>query len=145
MDPLNPWKLSDSTATIDDLKALMSGFVKDRSWESFHSPKNLSMSIAIEAAELMEHFQWTNPVSQTLPISSDSPIAQELSDVLAYSLALANVLGIDLSRALESKMKRNEIKYPIGAEFVPTGIAELKSLEPGITRIEIYFQALNSC
>ncbi len=124
MDPLNPGKLSDSTATIDDLKALVSGFVKDRSWEPFHSPKNLSMSIAIEAAELMEHFQWSNSFSQTLLITHDSAIAQELSDVLAYTLALANVLGIDVSRALESKMKRNELKYPIGAEYAPKGIAE---------------------
>ena len=130
MDPLNPGKLSDSTATIDDLKALVSGFVKDRSWESFHSPKNLSMSIAIEAAELMEHFQWTNPLSPTLSTSNDSEIAQELSDVLAYSLALANALGIDLSRALESKMKRNGLKYPIGAEYAPKGIAEPQTLAP---------------
>ena len=125
MDSLNPRKISDSTATIDELKALVSGFVKERSWESFHSAKNLSMSIAIEAAELMEHFQWTNPISPTLSISIDSPIAQELSDVLAYSLALANVLGIDLSQALESKMKRNELKYPVGTQFVPKGIGEL--------------------
>lgn len=123
MDPRNPAKLSDSTSTIDDLKALVSNFVKDRSWESFHSPKNLSMSIAIEAAELMEHFQWSNPFPKTLSISNDSAIAQELSDVLAYTLALANVLGIDVSRALESKMKRNELKYPIGAEYVPKGMA----------------------
>ncbi len=123
MDPSIAGKLSDSTATIDELKALVNQFVTDRSWESFHSPKNLSMSIAIEAAELMEHFQWTNPNSPTHSLANDSPIAQELSDVLAYSLALANTLGIDLSRALESKMKRNELKYPIGAEYVPKGIS----------------------
>ena len=122
MDSSIPGKLSDSTATIDELKALVNQFVTDRSWESFHSPKNLSMSIAIEAAELMEHFQWANPNSPTLSLANDSPIAQELSDVLAYSLALANTLGIDLSRALESKMKRNELKYPVGADYVPKGI-----------------------
>jgi len=123
MDQSIPGKLSDSISTIDELKALVNQFVTDRSWESFHSPKNLSMSIAIEAAELMEHFQWTNPNPPTLSISIDSAIAQELSDVLAYSLALANTLGIDLSRALESKMKRNELKYPIGTEYVPKGIS----------------------
>ncbi len=123
MHPSIPLKLSDSTSTIDELKALVNQFVTDRSWESFHSPKNLSMSIAIEAAELMEHFQWTNPNSPTLSMSIDSAIAQELSDVLAYSLALANTLGIDLSRALEFKMKRNELKYPVGADYVPKGIS----------------------
>ena len=115
--------LTDSTATIDQLKALVHRFVQERSWESFHSPKNLSMSIAIEAAELMEHFQWTNQSPSSIPLAHDSPIAQELSDVIAYSLALATVLGIDLSRALESKMERNKLKYPVGAEYAPKGIS----------------------
>ena len=89
-----PSKLFDSTATIDELKALVNRFVEERSWKSFHSPKNLAMSISIEAAELMEHFQWTNPDASSGPLSHDSPVAQELSDVLAYSFALASVLGI---------------------------------------------------
>ena len=119
-----PSKLFDSTATMDELKALVDLFVEERSWKSFHSPKNLAMSISIEAAELMEHFQWTNPDSASSPLDHDSPIAQELSDVLAYSLALANVLGIDLSRALESKMERNRQKYPVGVQFLPKGISD---------------------
>ena len=123
MDPSVSGNLTDSTATIDQLKALVHRFVKERSWEPFHSPKNLSMSIAIEAAELMEHFQWTNYSPPAIPISHDSPIAQELSDVIAYSLALANVLGVDLSKALESKMERNKLKYPVGAEYSPKGIS----------------------
>ncbi len=123
MDRSIPGNLSDSTATIDQLKALVHRFVQERSWESFHSPKNLSMSIAIEAAELMEHFQWTNQSAPDVPMAHDSPIAQELSDVVAYSLALANVLGVDLSQALESKMERNKLKYPVGAEYTPKGIS----------------------
>ena len=117
-----PSKLFDSTATIEDLKAIVNHFVEERSWKSFHSPKNLAMSISIEAAELMEHFQWSHSDSTSSPVDHDSPIAQELSDVLAYSLALANVLGIDLSRALESKMERNRQKYPVGVPFLPKGI-----------------------
>ena len=125
MDPTILAKLSDSTATVDQLKALVHQFVKERDWGSFHSPKNLSMSIAIEAAELMEHFQWTNPDTPALPMPHDAPIAQELSDVIAYSLAMANALGIDVSRALESKMEQNRSKYPVGAKYEPKGIARL--------------------
>jgi len=121
-----PQKLTDANATIDQLKSLVRRFVEERSWESFHSPKNLAMSIAIEAAELMEHFQWTNPESPVIALAHDSPIAQEISDVIAYTLALANVLGIDLSRALESKMEMNCLKYPIGAEYLPRGVSGQK-------------------
>ena len=122
MDPIIPQKLTDSNATIDQLKGLVRSFVDDRSWGAFHSPKNLAMSIAIEAAELMEHFQWTDPNSPSIPLAHDSPVAQEISDVIAYSLALANVLGVDLSRALQSKMERNCLKYPVGAEYQPKSL-----------------------
>ena len=118
-----PQKLTDANATIDQLKALVKRFVEERTWESFHSPKNLAMSISNEAAELMEHFQWTNPDSPVIPLAHDSPIAQEISDVIAYTLALANVLGIDLSTALEFKMGMNCLKYPVGAEYRPKGIS----------------------
>lgn len=79
------------------------------------------MSIAIESAELMEHFQWTNPEQPLGPIGDESPVAQEIADVFAYTLRLAEVLGVDLSQALERKMKLNRIKYPIGLDFVPKG------------------------
>ncbi len=123
MDSSNPKKLVDATATILELKAMVNQFVQERSWGTFHSPKNLAMSIAIEAAELMEHFQWVNPVAPPNSTSHDSPVAQELADVMAYSLALANVLNIDISRALEFKMELNKAKYPIGADFIPKGIS----------------------
>ena len=123
MDPRNPKKLLDATATIDELKAMVDRFVQERSWNAFHLPKNLAMSVAIEAAELMEHFQWNNPETPTEPLSHDSAVAQELSDVIAYSLALANVLGIDVSQAMEFKMERNKLKYPVGKEYIPKGIS----------------------
>jgi dCTP diphosphatase len=118
---------ADTFTTIDDLKQIMNQFVAERSWEKFHLPKNLAMSIAIESAELMEHFQWSHPAPPSEPIGDDSPIAQEIADVLAYTLRLAQILGVDLSRALTLKMARNREKYPIGLEFVPKSIS-LKSV-----------------
>ena len=112
---------SDANVTIAQLKAVMNEFVQERSWEKFHLPKNLAMSIAIESAELMEHFQWTNPEQPLSPIGDESPVAQEIADVFAYTLRLAHVLGVDLSQALERKMELTRIKYPIGLEFVPKG------------------------
>jgi NTP pyrophosphatase (non-canonical NTP hydrolase) len=90
--------------------------VADRQWQVFHTPKNLATSICIEAAELAEHFQWLTAeqsLTATKDLANDHPIAQELADVLAYVLAMANSTGIDLSEALRSKMKQNAWKYPI--------------------------------
>ena len=118
----NPENLTDATATIAQLKQLMNRFVEERDWQRFHTPKNLAMSIAIETAELMEHFQWTNPDCPMKPIGNESPVAQELADLFAYTLRLAEVLGVDLSNALESKMVLNRIKYPIGMNYQPKDI-----------------------
>jgi dCTP diphosphatase len=134
VDSLKTEQLHDSTATISLIKLIVERFVQERGWESFHSPKSLSMSIAIEAAELMEHFQWTNPDPPDAGLDFDSPVAQELADVLAYTLALANVLKIDLSQALESKMASNRLKYPVGAAYEPKSLGtpdnEPKSKKP---------------
>ena len=109
---------ADNQTTIGELREAIAGFVEERSWESFHTPKNLAMSIAIEAAELMELFQWhsgadaPNPSS---PQASDSEVADELADVLIYCFALANRMDIDLSMALRGKMERNADRYPVGS------------------------------
>lgn len=123
MDSHKLENLTDATATIAQLKQLVNAFVAERDWEKFHSPKNLAMSIAIETAELMEHFQWTNPVAPEKPLENSSAVAQEIADVFAYTLRLVEVLGLDLSAALESKMKQNRLKYPVGIEYVPRDIA----------------------
>lgn len=107
--------MSDTTTTIADLKELMADFVAERDWRQFHAPKNLSMSLAIEAAELMEHFQWIS--SEESRRVGDNPsvlaeVSDELADVLCYALAMTNELGIDLSTAIRSKMAKNELKYP---------------------------------
>ena len=107
--------MSDRTTNLHELRELVREFVKARDWERFHSPKNLSMSLAIEAAELMEHFQWLT-IDQSRDTTSDpqrrNDIAEEMSDVFCYLLALANELDIDLSDAMRDKMIKNNAKYP---------------------------------
>jgi len=107
---------NDSETTIDQLKEVVETFASARDWGMFHTPKNLVMSLAIETAELMEHFQWLTP-EQSLAVKDDperlTEIEEEAADVLSYLLALANRLDIDLSKALERKMKLNEAKYPV--------------------------------
>jgi NTP pyrophosphatase (non-canonical NTP hydrolase) len=110
---------TDRATTVAELRELVRAFVDERDWQQFHSPKNLSMSLAIEAAELMEHFQWLT-VAESRAVADDdrrrSDVAEELADVVSYALALANALRIDLSTALRDKMRKNAVKYP-AAEF----------------------------
>ena len=107
--------MNDSTATVADLQTLVQDFVSERNWEPFHDAKNLSTAIAIEAAELMEHFQWLR--SDQLDSVVNDPqamdgIRDEVADVAAYLLSFVSAMKIDLSSALENKMKRNAVKYP---------------------------------
>ncbi|SHI52375.1 NTP pyrophosphatase, house-cleaning of non-canonical NTPs [Malonomonas rubra DSM 5091] len=105
--------MNDQHATLHDLRERMASFVRERDWEQFHSPKNLSMSIAIEAAELMEHFQWlTTEQSEHLDPAALQEIGEELADIVLYSLSLANHLQIDLAETVLAKMAKNERKYP---------------------------------
>jgi NTP pyrophosphatase (non-canonical NTP hydrolase) len=84
-------------------------FNSDRDWQQFHTPKNLAASIAIEAAELLAHFQWTDePSSDQLP-----RLVEELADVLIYCLSMANVLEVDLSQTVRQKLAHNNLKYPV--------------------------------
>jgi NTP pyrophosphatase (non-canonical NTP hydrolase) len=107
--------LSDSSITVAELRTRVRDFVAARDWTQFHSPKNLSMSLAIEAAELMEHFQWISTEESRLVREDPQRLAEvgeELADVLCYALALANALDLDLSAAVIAKMAKNEAKYP---------------------------------
>jgi NTP pyrophosphatase (non-canonical NTP hydrolase) len=107
--------MNDATTTLAQLRAAMRQFVDERDWGQFHAPKNLSMSLAIEAAELMEHFQWIS-VEESRRAADDpakrTAIGEELADVIAYTLALANELNIDLAAAFADKMVKNARKYP---------------------------------
>jgi NTP pyrophosphatase (non-canonical NTP hydrolase) len=106
----------DRSTTVSELREIVQRFVDERDWQQFHAPKNLSMSLAIEAAELMEHFQWIS-VESSRSIGTDPDqfmgVQEELADVLCYVLALANELDIDLAQALQRKMVLNAKKYPI--------------------------------
>ena len=108
--------MSDQTTCLIELRRQMRQFVDERQWQQFHSPKSLAMSVAIEAAELMEHFQWLT-IEQSQQVASDprrlEGVREEIADVLCYVLALANVMDIDLTTAFESKMVKNAEKYPV--------------------------------
>jgi NTP pyrophosphatase (non-canonical NTP hydrolase) len=105
----------DSTTTVAELIKLVNDFVAERAWQPYHDAKNLSASIAIEAAELMEHFQWLRS-DQLDSVGEDAQamaaIREELADIAAYLLSFANKMGIDVSSALEEKMRKNAVKYP---------------------------------
>jgi len=88
-------------------------FAQARDWEQFHSPKNLSMALIVEAAELVEHFQWlTEPQSTSLPADKLQQVAYELADIFIYTLRLADRLHVDLPATVQRKIELNEKKYP---------------------------------
>jgi len=99
---------------LQQLNAEVSHFVEERDWNQFHSPKNLSMALIVEAAELVEHFQWLQPEqSDTLTESKLAEVAEELSDILIYTVRLADRLGVDLELAALDKLAKNRRKYPV--------------------------------
>jgi len=106
--------VNDDQTSVAQLKRMMADFVAERRWQPFHDAKNLSMAIAIEAGELMEHFQWlrSDQLEQVVSSGELDEIGDELADVMCFVLSLANVLGIDLSSAIERKMVKNATKYP---------------------------------
>jgi dCTP diphosphatase len=88
-------------------------FAAERDWDRFHSPKNLSMALAAEAGELLEHFQWlTEEQSAALDPEKLAQVRHELADVLIYLLRLADKLGVDLLEAADEKIELNALKYP---------------------------------
>jgi dCTP diphosphatase len=108
--------LSDTQTTLSELKSRVLAFVRERDWEQFHSPKNLSMALAAETGELMEHFLWaTNEQSQAIARdpAKRAKIADELADVVIYAIEFANMTGLDISAAIEAKMVANAKKYPV--------------------------------
>jgi NTP pyrophosphatase (non-canonical NTP hydrolase) len=107
--------MADANTSLDDLKALVRQFVEERDWQPFHSPKNLAMGVAVEAAELMECFLWVD-LPGSYQVTQDAKrreaVADEMADIFCYLLNLSNVTGIDLSEALQTKMVKNAQKYP---------------------------------
>jgi dCTP diphosphatase len=107
----------DETTSVQAIRELVEQFVADRNWHLFHNPKNLAMSLGIETGELMEHFQWLT-LDEAAEVKNDPAkkhaAGEELADCLAYILAIANAMEIDLSSTLAAKMIRNVEKYPAG-------------------------------
>ena len=99
---------------LDDLKNRVINFRDARDWKQFHNPKDLSLSLILEVAELIEHFQWKSPAEIERHIESNKgEIADEMADVLYYLLVLSNDLEIDLADAMKRKIEKNEAKYPV--------------------------------
>jgi dCTP diphosphatase len=98
---------------MERLKQELREFVAERHWEQFHSPKNLAMALAVEAAELMEPFQWlTEEQSRSLSQEKRAAVQDELADVLIYLVRLADQLDINLEDAARAKLEKNRQKYP---------------------------------
>jgi len=103
--------MSDSLA---ELRKRIDQFVEERDWAQFHTPKNLAMAMIVEAAELVEQFQWDTPEeSQQLSSEKREAVSHELADTFVYLLRLAEVLEIDLIKAANAKIDLNAKKYPV--------------------------------
>lgn len=105
---------------LHQLQQRLRQFASERDWEQFHSPKNLSMALLVEAAELLEYFQWlTEPESASLESNQREEVAAEIADIQIYLAMLASKLGIDIDTAVSAKIESNAIKYPAsGASLI---------------------------
>lgn len=108
--------MTDAETTVAELRGRVLAFVQERDWEQFHSPKNLSMALAAESGELMEHFLWAES-KDSLAVARDPKkrpkIEDEIADVVIYALEFANICGIDLAAAIAAKLGKNAVKYPV--------------------------------
>ena len=108
--PLNNINMSDIQKLTEKIKK----FRDDRDWKQFHNPKDVALSLVLEATEVLEHFQWKSPKEIEEYIKTNKgDIAEELADVLHWVLLMSHDLGIDIGPALEKKLKKNEAKYPV--------------------------------
>jgi len=107
--------MTDQLIETANLETVLADFARRRNWERFHSPKNLTMALTGEVGELAEIFQWmTEEESRQVMNSSETAAAaeDELADVMIYIVRLASVLGVDLNRAVTSKLAKNELRFP---------------------------------
>ncbi len=106
--------MNDNNTNLQAIKQIVSQFVTERDWNQFHTPKNLSVDISVEAAELMEQFLWAKDAELMEVLEKNrEAIEEEVSDVLLALCAFANACNIDIAAAFERKMKKNRAKYPI--------------------------------
>jgi len=102
------------TTELEDLKLRLREFAKERDWDQFHSPKNFSMALIVECAELVEHFQWlTDEQSKSLPAETLEEVRLEMADIFLYLIRLADKLDVDLMDAANRKIELNALKYPV--------------------------------
>lgn len=108
--------MNDVETRLQEIKDKVLAFADARDWQQFHSPKNLSMAISAEAAELMEHFLWQSADQSRSDVEDPqlrAKVEEELADIFIFAIQFANVTDIDLSAAIQSKMQRNAEKYPV--------------------------------
>jgi NTP pyrophosphatase (non-canonical NTP hydrolase) len=102
------------TDPFRDLRDSLRAFAAERDWDPFHSPRNLATALAVEAAELLEPFQWLDDAqARDLPPDTRAAVEEEMADVLLYLVRLADKLDVDLAQAARAKMARNAEKYPV--------------------------------
>lgn len=106
--------MSVTSDSLHQLRERINAFVAERDWAQFHTPKNLAMAMIVEAAELVEQFQWDTPAeSQVLTPEKREAVSHELADTFVYLLRIAEVLQIDLVEAAHQKIDLNAKKYPV--------------------------------
>ncbi|MBX3736508.1 MAG: nucleotide pyrophosphohydrolase [Candidatus Didemnitutus sp.] len=108
--------MRDDQTTVAELRERVLAFARERDWVQFHSPKNLSMALAAEAGELMEHFLWAESAASQGVVQDPKKrqkIADEVADVVIYALEFANISGLDVAAAIEAKLAQNAAKYPV--------------------------------
>ena len=108
--------MKDADTDLQEIKDRVLAFAKERDWEQFHAPKNLSMAIAAEAAELMEYFLWQSPEASRSDMEVENlraKVEEELADVFIFAIEFANMTGFDIAAIIDAKMRRNAEKYPV--------------------------------
>lgn len=106
---------SGSRSDLEHLRDRLRAFAATRDWEQYHTPKNLAMALAVEAAELMEPLQWLTSeeaAAGRIDVETHAALADEIADVAIYLIRLADVLGVDLGEAIVAKIRRNEERFP---------------------------------
>ena len=105
--------MPDALATVQQLRDRVARFVHERDWDKYHNPKDIAISMSVEAAELLERFQWTPEADVDLADAAfRESVEDELADVFVYCLSLANAIGCDLTDVTLRKLAKNERKYP---------------------------------
>tara|TARA_X000000368_G_C23027208_1_gene710789 strand:+ start:45 stop:392 length:348 start_codon:yes stop_codon:yes gene_type:complete len=104
---------------IKEIQARLDKFAKDRDWDQFHSPKNLTMALSVEVAELVEIFQWSNSggLEEIKDLGTRKKIEEEIADIFIYLIKISGKLNVDLTKIINEKIDKNEKKYPVDKSY----------------------------